>query len=133
MNKKIWIVLSAVALVLVVAVMAGIFFFNRPQPQEGAKTITITVVHKDDSKKEFTYQTDETYLGPLLVAKGLIPEGNIVNGMFDTVDGETAVWAEDEGWWGIYKGDEMTTVGINEQVIADGDSFTLEYINGFAS
>ena len=133
MNKKIGIIVSAVALVLVVAVMAGIFFFNRPQPQAGTKTITVTVVHKDDSTKEFVYQTDGKYLGPLLVAEGLIPEGNIVSGMFDTVDGETAVWAEDEGWWGVYKGDEMCIVGINDQVIADGDAFRLEYINGFAS
>ena len=106
---------------------------TRPEPQEGQKTVTIIVVHKDKTERKEVYQTDEEYLGALLVAKGLIPEGNIQNGMFDTVDGEQAVWAEDEGWWGIYKGEEMTSVGINEQVIADGDTFRLVYINGFAS
>ena len=130
-KTKIWIALGA--LVLVAALMVGIFVMTRPEPQEGQKTVTIIVVHKDKTERKEVYQTDEEYLGALLVAKGLIPEGNIQNGMFDTVDGEQAVWAEDEGWWGIYKGEEMTSVGINEQVIADGDTFRLVYINGFAS
>ncbi len=132
MNKKtIWIALGA--LILVAALMVGVFVWTRPETQEGAKTVTITVVHKNKAERTETYHTDEEFLGPLLVAKGLIPEGNIKDGMFDTVDGETAVWANDEGWWGVYKGDEMTIVGINEQVIADGDVFRLVYINGFAS
>lgn len=130
-SKKIWIALGA--LVLVAALMVGVFVMTRPETEEGAKTVTVTVVHKDKTERTETYHTDEEYLGPLLVAEGLIPEGNIQNGMFDTVDGETAVWEEDEGWWAVYKGDEQTIVGINEQVIADGDVFRLVYINGFAS
>ena len=130
-NKKIWIALAA--LVLVVALAVGVYFLTRPETQEGAKTVTVTVVHKDKTERTEVFKTDEEYLGPLLVAEGLIPEGNIKDGMFDTVDGEQAVWANDEGWWGIYKGEEMTSVGINDQVIADGDTFRLVYINGFAS
>ena len=130
-NTKIWIALGA--LILVAALMVGVFVMTRPEPQEGEKTVTIVVVHKDKTERNEVYRTDEEYLGPLLVAKGLIPEGNIQDGMFDTVDGEKAVWADDEGWWAVYKGEEMTVVGINEQVIADGDTFRLVYTNGFAS
>lgn len=130
-NKKIWIALAA--LILVAALMVGVFLITRPQPQEGEKTVTVVVVHKDKTERREVYQTDEEYLGPLLVAQGLIPEGNIQDGMFDTVDGEQAVWTNDEGWWAIYQGDQMTSVGINEQVIADGDTFRLVYTNGFAS
>lgn len=128
-NKKLWLALSA--LILVVAVFVGVYFANRPQSQEGAKTVTVIVVHKDDTEKKFTYHTNEEFLGPLLIAEGLIPK--VESGMFDTVDGEKADFNVDEGWWGIYKGTEMLNVGINEAVIADGDSFRLEYINGFAS
>ena len=131
MNKKLIIALTA--LVLVAALMVGVYFLTRPEVQEGSKTVTVTVIHKDKTQRVETYQTDEEYLGPLLVAKGLIPEGNIVSGMFDTVDGETAVWSDDEGWWAIYKGDEMTVTGINETPIADGDQFFLVYTNGYAS
>ena len=130
MNKK--LIIALVALVLVVAAMVTVLVLNKPETQEGAKTVTVTVVHKDDSEKTVTYHTDEEFLGPLLVAQGLIPEGNIVSGMFDTVDGEKADWSVDEGWWGVYKGDQMTNQGINETPITDGDSFRLEYINGFA-
>ena len=133
MNNKKWI-FAILALVLVVAALAGIYFATRPSTTDGAKTITVTVVHKDTAAtKTFVYVTEEEYLGPVLVAEGLIPEGNIQSGMFDTVDGETAVWAEDEGWWAVYQGDNMAVVGINELVIADGDTFRLVYTNGFAS
>ena len=36
------------------------------------KKITVTVVHKDGTVKEFTYETTETYLGPVLEKDGLI-------------------------------------------------------------
>lgn len=131
-NKK-WI-FAVLALVLVVAALAGIYFATRPSTTNNEKTITVTVVHKDKAAtKTFVYVTEEEYLGPVLVAEGLIPEGNIQSGMFDTVDGETAVWAEDEGWWAVYQGDQMANVGINELAIADGDAFQLIYTNGFAS
>ena len=131
MNKKIFIALGA--LVLVAALMVGVFIFTRPETQEGSKTITVTVVHKDKAQRVETFQTDAEYLGPLMVEKGLIPQDNIASGMFDTVDGEKADWSVDEGWWAIYKGDEMTATGINETPIADGDHFFLIYTNGFAS
>ena len=129
MNKKIFIALGA--LILVAALMVGVFIATRPETQEGSKNITVTVVHKNKAQRVETFQTDAEYLGPLLVEKGLIPEGNIVSGMFDTVDGEKADWSVDEGWWGIYKGEEMVNTGINETPIADGDHFFLRYNNGF--
>ena len=42
---------------------------------EGMASITVTVVHGDGTTKDFTYETDEEFLGPLLEAEGLI-EGN---------------------------------------------------------
>ena len=129
MNKKIFIALGA--LVLVAALMVGVFIATRPETQEGSKTVTITVVHKDKTERVEVYRTDAEYLGELLVEKGLIPEGNIISGMFDTVDGEKADWSVDEGWWGIYKGEEMTTTGIEETPIADGDHFFLRYEKGY--
>ena len=51
MNKKILlsaIAVVAAALVLLTAfgVMFGIWWANRPDPEEGAKTITVEVLHK---------------------------------------------------------------------------------------
>ena len=131
MNKKIWI--ASAAFVLVVAVMVGIFFATRPQTQEGKKTVTISIIHKDKKETEIICDTEEEYLAGLMVYNGLIPEGNIVNGMFDTVDGETAVWAEDEGWWAIYIGEEMASLGINEIPVTNGGEYRFVYTNGYAS
>ncbi len=131
MNKK--TIIAVVALVLVVAALLGVYLAARPQTQEGVKTITVTVVHKDKTEVVKTIHTDEEYLAQVMIAEGLIAADNIQNGMFDTVDGETAVWAEDEGWWAIYEGDAMSNLGIEEIPVADGKAYRFVYTNGFAS
>ena len=106
-NKK--LVLAVVALVAVIAILAGVYFATRPETSQGAKEITVTVIHKDGTEKTFTYHTDEEYLDKVLLAEGLIPEGNIVDGMFTTVDGETASWDADQAYWALYIGEEYAT------------------------
>lgn len=125
MNKKIW--LAVIALVAVVGIMVGVWFATRPEPVEGDKTITVTVVHKDGTEKVFTYHTDEEYLGKLLYDEGLIiaDEGNA--GMFHTADGEKADWNVDQSYWAFYIGQEYAQTGIEQTPIKDGDSFRLVY------
>ena len=86
-NKK--LVLAVLAVVVVAALMAGVYFATRPATSQGAKTFTVTVVHANGNAREFTYHTDEEFLGAVLSEEGLI---NGVDGpyglMFDTVDGE---------------------------------------------
>jgi len=55
-NKK--MIIAIVALVVVVAVFAGVYLATRPETAAGGKTFTVTVVHKDESTKEFIYTTD---------------------------------------------------------------------------
>ena len=128
-NKKLIVV--AVALIACVAVMLGIFLTTRPETVQGAKTVTITVVHKDGSEKVFTCHTDEEYLGKVLVNE------NIVNGnygefglYFDTADGEKADWNVDNGWWQVFVGEEAAITGADQIPIADGDTFKLVYTIG---
>ena len=128
-NKK--LILVAVALIACVAVMLGIFLTTRPETIQCAKTITVTVVHKDGSEKTFTCHTDEEYLGKVLVNE------NIVNGnygefglYFDTADGEKADWNVDNGWWQVFVGEEAAITGADQIPIADGDTFKLVYTIG---
>lgn len=122
MNKK--QIIALIAFLVVVAAVVGIYFATRPQTQEGAKEITVTVVHKDGTSKDFTYRTDEEYLGPVLTAEGLIVgEG----GMYNTVDGETADYAADQSYWALYVGEEYAMQGADETPIADGDVFKWVY------
>lgn len=128
-NRK--LIVIAVGLIACVAVMLGIFLTTRPETTEGAKTITVTVVHKDGSEKVFTCATDEEYLGKVLVNE------NIVNGnygefglYFDTADGEKADWNVDNGWWQVFVGEEAAITGADQIPIADGDTFKLVYTIG---
>ncbi len=125
MNKKTLIALGA--LILVAAAMVTVFVLTRPQPQLGSKEITVTVVHADGSEKVFTCHTDEETLDKVLLAEGIIPEGNIVDGMFTTVDGETASWENDQAYWSFYVGDSYANEGICTTVVENGASYKLVY------
>ena len=130
-DKK--IILALIAFVAVVAVMVGVYFATRPQPDaptaDASKTITVTVVHGDGSEKTFTYETTETYLGPVLYGEGLIVESASA-GMFDTVDGEKADWNENQSYWAFYLGEDYANTGIYTTPIADGAAYRLVYTIG---
>ena len=129
MNKK--ILLAVIALVVVAAVMVGVYFATRPEPVDGQKTITVTVVHKDGTSKDFTYKTQEEYLGPVLQSEGLV-EGEMGEyGLFITaVDGETADYSVDQSWWMLCVGEESATTGADAVVIEDGGLYKLMYTIG---
>ena len=128
-NKK--TILAIIALVAVIAVFVGIYFATRPETTEGAKTITVTVVHKDGTEKSFTYHTDEEFLGPVLLAEELVKGEQSTYGlMISAVDGEVADWNVDQGYWALYVGEEYATSGADTTPINDGDSFKLVYTIG---
>jgi hypothetical protein len=124
--KKQWILIAA-AIVLVMALLLGVYFITRPPVQEGSKTITVTVVHADGSEKVFTYDTDAAYLGEVLYAEGLIRNEGADEGMFNVVDGEKADFSVNQSYWALYQGTEYAMFGVDELPIADGDSFRLVY------
>lgn len=129
MNKK--ILLAVIALVVVAAVMVGVYFATRPEPVDGQKTITVTVVHKDGTSKDFTYKTQEEYLGPVLQSEGLVEGEMSEYGLFITaVDGETADYNADQSWWMLCVGEESATTGADAVVIEDGGLYKLIYTIG---
>ena len=120
-GKKAW--LPAAALVVVALLLLGIWYVNRPQGQAGDKTITVEVVHADESSREFTYQTSEEFLGPVLIEEGLVQGEEGTYGLFiTTVDGETAGGNQ---WWCITQDGQMVETGADTTPIADGDHFEL--------
>lgn len=128
-NKK--LILAVVALAAVIAVMAGIFVATRPETVAGGKEITVTVVHKDGTEKVFEYATDAEYLGEVIVSEGLVNGEEGPYGLyFDTVDGETADWNVDQGYWSILIGEEYATVGADGIVLTDGGEYSLVYTIG---
>ena len=129
-NKKIAII-AIIALVVVAAIFVGVFFATRPQTQDGDKNITVVVVHKDGSEKEFKYNTSEEFLAPVLVENDLVQGEDGEFGLYiHYADGERAVWELDTAWWGVYVGDEQSLVGVSELVIEDGGLYKLVYSVG---
>lgn len=134
-NKKLLIAL--IALVAVAAVMVGVMIANRPQPEppttdpDNSKTITVTVVHGNGTEKEFTYKTNEQYLGKVLVNEGLVLGDDSQYGLqIHTVDGEKADWNADQSYWAFYVGEDYATTGVDTTPIHDGDHFRLVYTRG---
>ena len=122
-NKKLILGLSAI-LILLIAVFTAVFCLNRPETDKGSKEIGVTVVFADKTEKEYEIHTDAEYLADALLEEGVIEE-KATDGMYSVIAGERADYTLDKSWWCINKGGEMTSVGLNEQPIADGDSFEI--------
>ena len=125
-NKK--TILAVIALVAVIAILAGVYFATRPETQTGSKTITVIVVHQDKTEKTFTYHTDEEYLDKVLLTEKLIEGYEDQYGfVVEKVDGEAAIWDTDSAYWSLYIGEEYATSGISTTPVYDGSVFKLVY------
>lgn len=129
--KKAMAMILALVLVLV---MVGCTVAEAPKDvdkeTEAPKiaTITVTVVHKDGSSKDFTYETDEEYVGPVLVQDGLIEGDDGPYGLEITkVDGEQAIYETDKAYWAVYEGEEYALQGIDTTPVVDGATYKLVY------
>lgn len=126
MNKKTLGII--IAMVLLVAVLAGVYFATRPQVTEGQKTFTLMITHKDGTTKEQTFKTDAEYLGPFLEEKKIITGEEGPYGIFiKAVEGENAVYEVDNAYWAFYVGEEYASLGIDKTPIEDGKVYKLVY------
>lgn len=131
MKKNGKLIAAAAVVLVLIAVFAGIWFSTRPATSEGSKSITVEVIHKDESAKTFTYQTDAEYLGEVLQAEGLVKGEPGDYGLYITeVDGEAAVYEEDGAYWAFYQDGEYANQSVDQTPISDGDAFSLVYTIG---
>ena len=131
MKKNGKLIAALGAVVVLAGVMAGVYIGTRPAPQTGEKTVSVEVVHKDESTREFTYQTDAEYLGELLLAEGLIVGEDGPYGLYITeVDGEEAIYEVDQSYWAFYEAGEYALQGVDQTTVEDGDQFAFVYTVG---
>ena len=112
---------------LLAAAMLTVYLRLAPRTREGSKTITVNVDHLRGDDTTFTVSTDAEYLRAALEREGLIAGVEAEYGLWlTTVDGETAIEAEQQ-WWGYDVNGEMALYGVDGQVVTDGDvyDFTL--------
>jgi len=125
-DKK--LILAAIALVVVIAVAVGIFLLTRPRGNTEEKTFTLTVTHADGSKKDFTITTSREFLSQALLDEKIIESGGADEGMYNIVDGESAVYTpENPVYWGFYVGGEYAALGMDQTPIEEGAVYELRY------
>lgn len=128
-SKK--IILAVAALAAVVALLLCVYHFTKGKTSQGEKTITLEVIHKDQSSNSFELRTNREYLGEVLADEKLA-EGEIgPYGMFiTTVDQETADDANQE-WWCLTKNGGRVNTSADQTPIADGEKYELTLTVGY--
>ena len=132
MSKKTRNMIIAVALLLVLVIGAALIWnANRPEAQEGGKALEVTVVHGDESSKDFSFSTDAENLRTALEEQKLIEGTESEYGLFvTTVDGETADDAQQQ-WWCFSKDGEDLMTGVDDTMIADGEHYEITLKTGW--
>ena len=125
--------LAAAVLIVLAAVLLLVWRTLAPKGQAGEKTVTVQVVHRDGATRDFTLETEEAYLGPALVAGGVVEDDRGDYGLFiQTADGETADGGRQE-WWCVTRSGQRVDTGADTTPIADGERYELTLTVGYGS
>lgn len=92
----------------------------------GKTTVEVEFVIEDQSIT-ITLKTDKETLGEALFEHSLINDPSF----FDTANGIKADWNTNQAWWKVCKGGEMTSVGVTDLTLSDGDHYEFIYTVGF--
>jgi hypothetical protein len=124
------IILVAVLIILVAgAILTYVLLSGKPV--EGMKTITVDVIHKDETKKTFRIKTTEEFLRGALEQENLIKGTDGQFGLYvETVDGEN-VDANLQEWWCFTQNGESLMTGVDVTPIKDGDHFEIIFTVGW--
>lgn len=131
MKKQTKIIMGVLALLAAVVIFLGVWLAARPATEQGAKALTITVVHGDGSEKAFDVHTDAEYLEGALLENEIVEDNQTEWGLYIlTADGETADESQEQ-WWCITRGGEMLNTGASDTPIADGERYELTFTEGY--
>ncbi len=126
MNKK--TVISLIVLVVVVALLAAVLIMTRPGGTWGPKAFTLEIVHKDGQTKTLELTANEEFLGEYLEKQGIIEGAEGPYGMYIAkVEGEKAVYEEDNAYWAFYVDGEYAALGVDQTPIENGKVYKLAY------
>lgn len=132
--KTTLVLLFALLLILLPMTACGTADTTTSSTEQPAAKITITVkiVHKDKTEKTVTIETDKTTLLGALLQENLVEGEDQTAGYYVTaVDGETADWSVDQGWWCFTKGGVSLMTGADSTTIADGEVYEITYTVGY--
>lgn len=127
MNKK--LVALVIALAVLVAALAVVYFVTRPSGTEGMKAFTVEVIHKDGTTKKLNLKSDAEFLNQALEAEKLVEYFEGQPGYIKTIDGEDAIYEDGGYFWAFYINGETAMVGVLETPITDGAVYTFKNTN----
>ena len=99
---------------------------------ETQATVEFTVTAADGSVSSVLLNvTDGEKLSTALAKAGIISQEEADAGFVTTVNGETADYNKDQAWWCLTDAaGEMTTVGVADIELHDGDNYAFTYTKG---
>lgn len=131
MTQKKKVLLLAGAVVVIAAVMLGVWFAFAPQGTAGNKDFGLTIAYADGTSDELSISTSQEFLRGALEDEGLIEGTESEYGMYvTTVNGVTADKSQQQ-WWCFTKDGETLTTGVDSTPVADGDHFEITLTTGW--
>lgn len=127
-----WIRIVIALIVMAALIVGGIFIYSKfgPQTKKGVKNITIEVIDNKGDSQVYELNTKAEVLKEAMdEAEGLTYAGDESEYglMIHTVNGVTADYSVDSGYWGFFLNGEYCNYGITTQPVSDGDEFQIIY------
>ena len=95
---------------------------------QGKHAVTLLVTLPDGTRSGYQVRTDRETLGEALREINIIVCDEA--GFVTTVDGVTADYSVDQSYWAFYIDGEYATHGVDEESIANGNTYAFEYAKG---
>ncbi|SDI65103.1 protein of unknown function [Pseudobutyrivibrio sp. 49] len=126
-----------VGLVILAALIGGFLLcYNKfaAKGTVGEKAIVIEVVDSNGTSSEYDVNTDAEYLKDAMDELAASDSSFSFSGqegdyglMVEVINGEQAIYAEDNAYWALYVNGEYGQYGVTEQPVGDGDTYTWKY------
>ena len=130
-NKK--TIYGIALLVVLAAVLLGVWRLTKPKTQTGSKSITIEVKDDQEKTKAYDMKTDAEFLSQamdeLTKSSDFTYEASTSEyGLFiNAVNGLTADYDKDGAYWAIYVNGEYGSYGADQQPVTDKDTYSFVY------
>ena len=128
------IVLAAIILVALIAIFALCYNLFAAKGTAGDKDIVIEVVDSNGTSTKYDVSTDSEYLKDAMDELAADDSSFSFSGqegdyglMVEVINGEKAIYAEDNAYWALYVNGEYGQYGVTEQPVVDGDTYTWTY------
>ena len=133
-NNKKRILLGGIILVALLAILGTVYFKFGPKVFAGKKEIVIEVVNSEGQSTEYQLKTNEEYLKQAMEELAKEDSSFSFSGtdseyglMIEEINGQRAVFAEDNAYWALYVNGDYGQYGADQQVVADGDVYSWKY------